>query len=215
MNIVLADDHHLVRQGLRALLETQPDFHIVGEAGTGLETCRLVDDLKPDILLVDIRMPDLNGLEVTRQVTRGKSRTRVIVLTIYDNEAYVMEALRNGAAGYVLKDCTAMDLVNAVREVMSGGRYLGQSISQRAIDAYLWESEHPTKDSYQTLTTRERQVFQLIAQGETNAQAAKQLSISSRTVEVHRANMMRKLGFKKHADLIRFAIDRGVAATKN
>ena len=140
IKIVLADGHHLVRQGIRALLETEPDFRVVGEAGTGLEACRLVEDLKPDVLLVDLRMPNLNGLEVTRQVTQRKTQTRVVILTIYDNEAYVLEALKNGAAGYLLKDCTATDLVNAVHEVAAGGRYLSESVSRLAIDAYLAES---------------------------------------------------------------------------
>ena len=210
ISIVLADDHHLVRQGIRALLETEPDFHVVGEASTGLETCRLVKDLKPDVALVDLRMPNLNGLEVTRQLTQGRTRTRVIILTIYDNEAYVLEALKNGASGYILKDCTVTDLVHAVHEVAAGGRYLSEAVSRRAIDAYLVESKHPTKNIYQTLTSREREVLHLVAQGQNNAEVAKQLSISPRTVEVHRANMMRKLSLKTHTELIRYAMKRGI-----
>jgi len=210
IDIVLADDHHLVRQGVRALLEADPELRIVGEASTGLETCQLVKDLKPDVLLVDLRMPNLNGLEVTRQLTQRKTRTRVVILTIYDNDAYVLEALKNGASGYVLKDCTATDLVHAVHEVAAGGRYLSEAVSRRAIDAYLEESRHPTKDSYQTLTTREREVLHLVAQGQTNAEVAKQLSISPRTVEVHRANMIRKLALKTHTELIHYAMKRGI-----
>ncbi len=214
IDIVLADDHHHVRQGVRSLLEADPELRIVGEASTGLETCQLVKDLKPDVLLVDLRMPNLNGLEVTRQLTQRKTRTRVVILTIYDNDAYVLEALKNGAAGYILKDCTATDLVHAVHEVAAGGRYLSEAVSRRAIDAYLEESKHPMKDIYETLTGREREVLHLVAQGQTNAQVAGQLSISPRTVEVHRANMMHKLGLKTHASLIRFALEQGIIPTE-
>jgi len=210
INVVLADDHHLVRQGIRALLEAEPDIRVVGEASTGLQACQLVQDLKPHVLLVEIRMSELNGLEVTRQVTQRKTRTRVVILTIYDNDAYVLEALKNGAAGYILKDCTSTDLVHAVHEVAAGGRYLSEAVSRRAIDAYLEESKHPTKDIYQTLTSREREVLHLVAQGQTNAEVAKQLSISPRTVEVHRMNMMRKLGLKNHTELVRYTIKRGI-----
>ena len=160
-------------------------------------------------------MPNLNGLEVTRQLTQGKTRTRVIILTIYDNEAYVLVALKNGASGYILKDCTATDLVHAVHEVAAGERYLSEAVSRRAIDAYLEESKHPTKDIYQTLTSREREVLHLVAQGQTNAEVAKQLSISPRTVEVHRANMMRKLALKTHTELIHYAMKRGIFPTNH
>lgn len=210
INIVLADDHRLVRQGIRGLLEAEPDLRVVGEASTGLETCQLVEDLKPDVLLVDLRMPNLNGLEVTRQLTERKARTRVVILTMYDNDAYVLEALKNGAAGYLLKDCTAIDLVQAVHEVAAGGRYLSEAVSRRAINAYLEESSHPTQDSYERLTKREREVLQLVAHGNTNAQIAEHLSISPRTVEAHRAKMMRKLALKTQTDLFQFAIRRGI-----
>ena len=214
IEIVLADDHHLVRQGVCALLEADPDLRIVGEASTGLETCRLVKDLKPDVLLVDLRMPNLNGLEVAGQLTQRKTRTRVVILTMYDNDAYVLEALKNGASGYILKDCTATDFLHAVHEVAAGGRYLSEVVSRRAIEAYIEESKHPTKDIYHTLTNRESEVLHLVAKGYTNAQVAEQLSISPRTVEVHRASMMHKLGLKTQTDLIRYAIGRGIISTQ-
>ena len=144
INIVLADDHHVVRQGIRALLEAEPDFRIVGEASNGLEACKLVEDLQPDVLLVDVSMPDLNGIEVTRQVTRRSPRTRVAILSMHSNEAYVMEALRNGAAGYILKDSTATELVQAVHEVAARRRYLSPSLSAHVIDAYLQRANETT-----------------------------------------------------------------------
>ncbi len=214
IDVVLADNHHLVRQGLRALLEAEPDIRVVGEASTGLETCRLVETLNPGVLLVDFGMTDLNALEVTLQVAQGKTRTRVIILTKHDNEAYVLEGLRSGAAGYLVKDSTKNDLFHAVREVAAGGRYLSQTISPNAIDAYLEKLKHPAQHSYQTLTKREREVLHLVSQGHTNAQIAKQLSISKRTVEVHRARMKHKLGLKTQANLIRFAIERGIITTE-
>jgi len=214
IDVVLADAHHLVRQGIRALLEAEPDIRVVGEASTGLQACQLVKDLKPRVLLVDLGMPDLNGLEVTRQVTQRKTRTRVVILTIYDNDAYVLEALKNGASGYILKDCTATDFLHAVHEVAAGGRYLSEVVSRRAIEAYIEESKHPTKDIYHTLTNRESEVLHLVAKGYTNAQVAEQLSISPRTVEVHRASMMHKLGLKTQTDLIRYAIGRGIISTQ-
>ncbi len=208
INIVLADDHHVVRQGIRALLEAEPDCRIVGEASNGLEACKLVEDLQPDVLLVDVSMPDLNGLEVTRQVTRRSPRTRVAILSMHANEAYVMEALRNGAAGYILKDSTATDLVHAVHEVAARRRYLSPPLSEHVIEAYLEKAKETTLDRFETLTTREREVFYLVAEGKTNSEIAQRLYISRRTVEIHRANMMHKLGLRTKTDLIRYALRR-------
>jgi len=210
IEVVLADSHQLIRQGLRALLEAEPDISVVGEANSGLETCRLVEILKPHVLLVDFRMTDMNALEVTRQVVQGKTRTHVIILTTYDNQAYVLEGLRCGAAGYLVKDSTASDLFHAVREVAAGGRYLSETISRNAINAYLEKLKHTPQDDYETLTKREREVLHLVSQGHTNSQIAKQLSISRRTVEDHRARMKYKLGLKTQANLIRFAIEREI-----
>lgn len=215
VNIVLADDHHLVRQGVRALLETEPDFHIVGEAGDGLETVRLVQSLQPDVLIVDIRMPGLNGLEVTRKVTQRSRQTRVVILSMYGHEGYLLEAMRNGAAGYILKDSTASELVQAVREVSAGQRYLSQSLSRRALEAYVQEAKGTTPDhAYQSLTSREREVLQLVAEGNTNAEIAHQLHISPRTVEIHRAKMRHKLGLRTRTDLILYAIHREIIPIK-
>jgi two-component system response regulator NreC len=208
--IMLADDHHIVRQGLRALLEAEPDFHLVGETGDGLETVQLVESLHPDVLVLDLMMPGLNGLEVTRQVGKRSPQTRVVILSMHANEAYVLEALRNGAAGYVLKDASVAELAHAVREVTAGRRYLSPPLSERAIAAYVGKATETPLDRYETLTTREREVLNLAAEGCTNAEVADRLSISVRTAETHRANMMRKLDLSSQTDLIRYALRRGI-----
>ncbi len=208
--ILLADDHHVVRQGLRALLQSEPHFELVGEAGDGLEAVRLAERLKPDVLITDVMMPGLNGLEVARQVSKSLPRTRIIILSMYTNDAYVFEALKNGALGYVLKDSQAADLIQAVREVAAGRRYLSPPLSERALELYMRQVESVPEDPYELLTDREREVLQLVAEGRTSAEIAERLFISPRTAEGHRANLMRKLNLQTQADLIRFAVKRGI-----
>lgn len=208
--IVLADDHPVVRQGLRALLEAEPGFHIVGEAEDGVAAAQLVERLKPDVLLVDVMMPGLNGLEVTRQVRQRFPYTRVIVLSMHANEAYVLEALRHGAAGYVLKESSTAELVQAVRTVVAGRRHLSPPLSERAIEAYAQKAAPSPLDIYETLTTREREVLQMAAEGRRNGEIAARLAISPRTAETHRTHLMRKLGLHNQADLIRYALRRGI-----
>lgn len=215
IRIVLADDHHVVREGLRALLETEPDFSIVGEAADGLAAVDLVERLKPDVLVADLMMPSLSGLEVARQVALRSPTTRVVILSMYANEPYVLEALRNGAMGYVLKDSTGADLVQAVRQVLTGDRYLSPPLSARAIEAYVQKAEAGSLDIYETLTTREREILHLAAQGCSNAEVATRMSISPRTAETHRANMMRKLGLRTQIDLVRYALRRGILPPEN
>ncbi len=210
ISILLADDHHVVRQGLRALLEAEPDFHVLGEASDGLEAVQQVERLQPDVLLVDVMMPGLSGLEAARQVRERFPKTQVVVLSMHSNEAYVLEALRNGAMGYVLKDSDAAELVNAVREAYAGRRYLSPPLSDVIIDAYVNKSRETVLDVYDTLTNREREVLQLAAEGHTNADIASRLGISPRTVEIHRTNMMRKLGLHTEHELIRYALRRGI-----
>ena len=205
--ILLADDHAIVRDGLKALLKDEPDFEVVGEAADGLEAVRMVDRLRPDVLVLDLMMPGLTGLEVTRQVSK---LTNVIILSMHANEAYVIEALRKGAKGYIMKDSTSADLVKAIRDVLSGKRYLSQPLSETMVDALLKRSKTSELDPYETLTTREREVFQLVAQGKSNLEISELLTLSPRTVEIHRANMMHKLNLESQADLIRLAIKRGV-----
>ncbi|MFQ5898621.1 MAG: response regulator [Candidatus Methylomirabilia bacterium] len=208
--ILLADDHHVVRQGLRALLEAEPEFSVVGEAADGLEVPELVERLKPKVLVLDLMMPGLDGLEVTRRVRQRSAQTRIVILSMYANEAYVLQALRNGAAGYVLKDATAAELVQAVREAAAGRRHLSRPLSERAIEAYVWKAHTATLDLYEPLTTREREVLHLAAEGYSNPQIAARLLISPRTAETHRANLMRKLRLNTQTDLIRYAMRRGI-----
>ena len=208
--ILLVDDHRVVREGLRVLLGAEPDFSVVGDAGDGLAAIRLVESLKPDVLLLDLMMPGLNGQEVARRVRKLAPKTRIVVLSMHLSEPYVMEALRNGAAGYVLKDASAADLIHAVREVMAGRRYLSPPLSERAIDAYQEKAKSAALESYDMLTTRERETLQLVAEGRTNNEIAGRLGISPRTAETHRTHLMRKLQLRTHTDLIKYAIERGI-----
>ncbi|MGD0486704.1 MAG: response regulator transcription factor [Syntrophorhabdales bacterium] len=210
IEIVLADDHRIVRQGVKALLENEPDFSIVGEAGDGLRAVEITAQLRPHILVVDLMMPSLNGLEVIRQVAKLSAKTRAIMLSMYMNEPYVLEALRNGAYGYVLKESDMSDLIHAIREASAGRRYLGHPLSERAMEAYLEKTADTYLDLYDMLTTREREVFQLAVDGHTNSEIAASLFISPRTVEIHKANMMRKLCLRTHTDLIKYALKRGL-----
>jgi DNA-binding NarL/FixJ family response regulator len=208
--IVLADDHQLVRQGLRALLEAEQDFRVIGEAGDGLEAVRLVERLTPNVLVLDLMMPGINGLEVTRQLKKGAFQIGIVILSMYADEAYVFEALGNGASAYVLKDSNASDLVHAVREVAAGRRYLSPPLSDRAIEIYRETVRATVIDKYETLTTREREVLHLSAEGCTSSEIAARLGISSRTAETHRSNLMHKLGLHTQADLTRYALRRGI-----
>lgn len=213
ISIVLADDHQIVRRGLRVLLEAETDFCIVGEAANGLEAITLAERLRPSVLVIDIMMPDLNGLEATRHIKDRLPETRVVVLSMHTNEAYVFQALKNGAEGYVLKDSSETDIVQAVREVLAGRRYLSPQLSQQAIAVYIEKAPNSEISSYDALTTRERGVLQLAAQGYTSRQIANRLCLSPRTVETHRTNLIRKLGLKTQTDLIRYALRHGIIPT--
>ena len=208
--ILLAEDHHVVRQAFKVLLEDDSDWLVVGEAANGLDTVALAEQLQPDILLVDLMMPGINGLEVTRQVSRLSPETRVVVLSMHSDEAYVLEALRNGAVGYVLKGSTAMELMQAMREVREGRRYLSPPLSERALDDYVKKARDTNVDPYETLTTRERELLHLVAEGNSNSEISGRMSISQRTVETHRTNVNRKLGLRTQADFIRYALRRGI-----
>lgn len=210
IRIILADDHHLVRAGLRALLSVQADFEIVGEIGDGLETMKLVEKLQPDVLVLDVMMPGLNGLAVAKQVCRRCPHTHVVMLSMHSNMAYVAEALRNGATGYVLKDSTAADLATAVRSVMAGRLFLSPPLTGNDVLNYGHRMKNSLADLYETLTEREREVLQLVAEGGTNIEIASRLSISPRTVEIHRSRVMSKLGLRSSGELVRFAIGRGI-----
>ena len=214
ISIVVADDHQVVRDGIRALLTEERDFDVVAEAQNGLEAIHVVEELKPDILVVDVMMPDLNGLEVIRQVRRTSLNTRVVVLSMYNNEEFVLEALRSGALGYVLKQSPSTELIQAVHAAAGNAHFLSPSLSERAIQAYLSQTDSKPADAYYSLTSRERQVFQLSAEGMTSKQISEHLSISYRTVETHRAHARSKLGIRTHSELVQYAIKLGVLPSK-
>ena len=204
--ILVADDHPIVRQGLRTLLEAEPDLAVVGEASDGLEAVRSAERLRPHVLVVDVLMPGLNGLEVAREVARGRG-TRVVVLSMHDAPTYVERAFRYGATSYVLKDSSASEVVHAIRETACGRRYLSP---------VLVPPESPgtrstaVVDPYDLLTSRERAVFQLTAEGFTAAAIGERLFIGRRTVETHRVNLMQKLSLRTQSELIRYAVRRGL-----
>ncbi len=207
--VYIADDHQVVRHGLRGLLEVE-GFHVVGESGDGLETAEAVEHLHPDLLVLDLMMPGLHGLEVTRRVTRRSPSTAVIVLSMHSGDAYVLEALRAGARAYVLKGAPSDEVVRAAREVLAGRRYLSPPLTQLAIESYLQKTAASAMHPYESLTAREREVLQLAAGGMTSVQIAERLTITSRTAETHRTNLMRKLGLHNQADLVRFALRHGL-----
>jgi len=212
--ILLAEDHHIVREGLRALLSAEPGFRVVGEAAEGLQVPGLVESLKPDVLVVDMMMPGLGGAEVTRQARKRSPRTRVVVLSMHAAEAYVIEALRAGASGYVLKDAHAGELLRAIRAAAGGRRYLSPPLSEAGITAYLERVGEAADDPYRCLTRREREVLQLAAEGSSSSAIGRRLGISPRTAESHRAQILRKLGLHNQADITRFAVGRGLLAVE-
>jgi DNA-binding NarL/FixJ family response regulator len=212
IQIVLADDHQVVLEGFKVLLGGEADFRVVGEATDGLGVAPLVDKLQPDVLVVDLMMPGLGGLDVVRQIHARHPGVRIAVLSMHANEAYVVEALKNGASAYVLKQAPARALVEAIRAIAAGGRYLSPPLSDEKIAEYERRTRAATVDLYDTLSTREREVLQLAAQGLTNAEIGERLTIGKRTVETHRANLIRKLDLKSQADLVRFAVRRGLVS---
>lgn len=212
ITMVLADDHKVVRQGLGSLLEAELDFSVIGEADDGLEAVRLTERLQPDVLLVDLAMPGLGGLEVIRQVSKRFPQVHVIALSMHATEAYVLEALRHGASGYILKESPVSEVVKGVREVAAGRRFLSSSLSQHAIENFLERAKTGPLEPYDTLTSREREVLQLVTEGQSSIGIGRRLFISPRTVEIHRQNMMRKLGLRNQAELIRYALKKGILA---
>jgi DNA-binding NarL/FixJ family response regulator len=209
ITIVVADDHQIVRQGVKALLEREADFRVVGEAVDGPETVRLVQRLTPTVLVLDLAMGGLDGLDVLLEAQRLSPETRVVVLSMHSDEAYAREALNRGALAYVLKSAGSAEILRAVRRAIKRERHVSPPLSQRAIDAYPVGAGGTPVDAYELLTIREREVLHLAAEGHSNAEIGARLFISPRTVEIHRAKAMHKLGLRNYGGLVRYALRRG------
>lgn len=207
VRILLADDHVVVRQGLRSLLDTHPGFSVIGEARDGIEALALIQKLKPDVTVLDIMMPGLNGLEVSRQV---HNITRVVILSMYNDRSYVTEALQQGAFGFVLKDASSEELILAIQAACRNEYYLSKPFSDQPISTYKKGPPALMGDPYDTLTSRERQILQLIVEGNRTEVIARRLGISPRTVEQHRAHVMTKYGVHTQTELVKRAIKKGL-----
>lgn len=212
IKVMLCDDHAILRSGLTRLLGEQDDIEVVGEAENGREAVQKVQELYPDIVLMDIGMPVMNGMEATKQIKKRNPDIKVLVLTMHDNEEYLFQVLQAGASGYVLKKAADSDLVNAIHVVARGDCFLYPSAAKMVVEDYLEKlrsGQEPTS-SYDTLTDREREILKLVAEGYTNREIAESLFISVKTVETHKSNIMEKLNLHKRAELVRYAIRKGI-----
>jgi DNA-binding NarL/FixJ family response regulator len=209
LRIVLADDHATVRQGLRLLIDGQPDMTVVAEAGDGQSAIAAVQQFTPDVVVMAISMPGVNGLNATRLLKEMHSESRVVALTRYSDDAYLQELLRAGVAGYVLKQSSSTELLQAIRAVAGGGQYLDSTVTGRVTNGFLARDGRKARQTQPSITDREAEVLRLIARGYSNKEIAAQLDLSVKTVEVHKANGMRKLGFRGRIDIVRFAILQG------
>ncbi len=211
VKLLVADDHKIFRQGIKKLLEEESDLQVVGEAADGREAVKKATELKPDVILMDIAMANLNGLEATKQIKKVLPSVKVIMLTMHKNEEYILQSFQAGASGFILKEGAVEELVSAIRSIHSDKSFLSPSISKTLIDAYLRKMETgKTETPFDLLTDREREVLQLIAEGYTNREVAKQLFISVKTVEAHRAHIMQKLNIHDIAKLVKYAIQKGL-----
>jgi two-component system response regulator NreC len=212
IKVILADDHQIVRHGLRSLLSAEPDIEVVGEADNGRAVVRLVQELSPHVVIMDISMPDLNGIEATRQILSDFSGVKVIALSMHSDSLFVLNMFKAGASGYLLKDCALEELVKAVRTVMNRKIYLSPSISDIVVKDFVigWSPEDSSTSAYSILTAREREVLQLMAEGKTTNQIAESLCISVKTVEAHRKQLMTKLDIHSVAELTKYAIRQGL-----
>jgi DNA-binding NarL/FixJ family response regulator len=209
VRILLADDHAMLRDGVRMVLESHPGFEVVGTADNGRDAVRLAEELRPDIAVLDVAMPEINGLEATRAIIENSPETSVVVLSMHEGEEYLREALRAGASGYVLKRAAAKELVGAINAVRRGESYLDPALTRTLISDYVRQVER-SDDAPDSLTDRELEVLTLVAEGLTNRQIALQLNISIKTVQTHRANLMDKLNLHDRTELVRYAIRRGL-----
>ena len=210
IQVLLADDHAVVRDGLRFLLEVQGDISVVGNAVNGREAVRKAKELKPDVVIMDIAMPELNGIEATHQIHETCPATRVLILSMHASTEHVRQALRAGAQGYLLKKSAGAEVADAVRLIHAGGSYLSPEIAGTVITDYIADSR--ATDPLETLTHRERQILQLIAEGKSSAQAATSLFLSRKTVDTYRSRLMQKLGIHDMHGLIKFAVDHGLTS---
>ncbi len=213
--ILIAEDHTILREGLRALLSAEPDFEVVGEAADGRDAIQGVQDMNPDLVLMDLSMPRMNGLEAIRELKKQNPDTKVVALTVHKTEEFIIATLKAGAEGYVLKDATNAELVSAIRNVFQGKRYLSPGVSQTVIEGYLdARNISETKSAGDVLTKREREILKLIAEGYKNREIAEDLCISPKTVEKHRSNLMKKLDLHSASALTAYAIERGLVEGK-
>jgi DNA-binding NarL/FixJ family response regulator len=211
IRILLADDHTVVRKGLRLLLENVPEFQVIADASSGREAVALAEQHMPDVIVMDVAMPILNGIEAARQITAKLPQTAVVFLSMHGDESYVLRALKAGARAYLLKDSAEYDLIQAVKAVSEGKAFFSPAISKMLVEDYMRQMrERGVEDSYELLTTREREVLQLLAEGKSNKDAAALLNVSLYTVETHRGNIFQKLNLHSGAELILYAIRKGV-----
>jgi DNA-binding NarL/FixJ family response regulator len=211
IRILLADDHTVVRKGLRLLLESQQEFQVIADAANGREAVAMADEHRPDVVVMDVAMPTLNGIEAARQITARLPQTAVVFLSMHADESYVLKALKVGARAYLLKDSAEQDLINAVKAVSKGKGFFSPAISKMLVEDYMREmQERKLEDSYELLTTREREILQLLAEGKNNKDVAGILNLSLYTVETHRSNIFQKLNLHSGAELILYAIRKGV-----
>ncbi len=215
VRVILADDHALVRQGFRRILEDDPRIEVVGEASTGLGAVKLAKETRPDVAVMDISMPDLGGIEASSEILKEVPDTKILILSMHSDQAYIRKAFEIGAKGYLLKNAIEVDLTRAVHAIAEGGAYLSPGISNIVIESLRAGSfEDRSQDPYERLTLREKEVLQLIAQGKSNKEIAVLLNISVNTVAVHRAHLMETLGIHRTAELVLYAVKRGLVVTQ-
>jgi len=211
IRILLADDHTIIRSGLKLLLEQQPDFKVIAEASNGNQAVELVTQLHPQVAVLDIGMPQLNGIEATRQIVSREEHCAVVILSMHSDEGYVLRALKSGARAYILKNAAEADLIRAVRAVSEGKSFFSPAISKLLLEDYVRQvRDHQVEDSYELLTDRERQILQLVAEGRSNKEVANLLNLSPYTVETHRGNILQKLGLHGIPELILYAVRKGI-----
>jgi DNA-binding NarL/FixJ family response regulator len=210
MKVLVVDDHEVVRQGIKMVLETDPELEVVGEAASGEDAIERVRDLHPNVVVMDIGMPGLSGFEATRRIRQSNPDVQVLALTVHDSEAYVFQMLQAGATGYIVKRAPAVEVIQAVKRAYRGEAVLHPSVAKLLIRDYLSRVEKGEEASYDTLSDREREILKLIAEGKTNREMADLLFLSVKTVQAHRANLMRKLGMHDRTELVKYAIRKGI-----